>query len=154
MKQIVELQVNGESYDLYIEPKKTLLEVLREDIGLTGTKEVCDLGSCGACTVLLDNRPVLSCLTLALSCKGKEITTIEGLRKGDELHPLQSAFIEKGAIQCGMCTPGMILSAKALLEENPDPTETAVRQAIGGNLCRCTGYVKIVEAIMHASEGG
>ena len=154
MKQIVELQVNGESYDLYIEPKKTLLEVLREDIGLTGTKEVCDLGSCGACTVLRDNRPVLSCLTLALSCKGKEITTIEGLRKGDELHPLQSAFIEKGAIQCGMCTPGMILSAKALLEENPDPTEMAVRQAIGGNLCRCTGYVKIVEAIMHASAGG
>ena len=148
MKKILELQVNGDAYEILVEPKKTLLEVLREDMGLTGTKEVCDLGSCGACTVLLDDEPVLSCLTLAVACTGKKITTIEGLKKGDELHPLQSAFINKGAIQCGMCTPGMILSAKAFLDENPRPTEAEVREAIGGNLCRCTGYVKIVEAIL------
>ena len=150
---MVTLQINGESYELAIEPKKTLLEVLREDLGLTGTKEVCDLGTCGACTVLLDNKPVLSCLTLAVACKGKEIITIEGLRKGETLHPLQNSFIQKGAIQCGMCTPGMILSAKALLDENPQPTELEVRRAIAGNLCRCTGYVKIVEAILAVSQG-
>lgn len=145
------LTVNGEKHEVFIEPKQTLLEVLREDLGLTGAKEVCDMGSCGACTVLLDNKPVLSCLTLAVACTGKEITTIEGLRKGDELHPLQDAFIQKGAIQCGMCTPGFILTAKALLEENPHPSEMEVREAISGNLCRCTGYVKVVEAIMSAS---
>jgi carbon-monoxide dehydrogenase small subunit len=153
LKEMVTLQINGESYELAIEPKKTLLEVLREDLGLTGTKEVCDLGTCGACTVLLDNKPVLSCLTLAVACKGKEIITIEGLRKGETLHPLQNSFIQKGAIQCGMCTPGMILSAKALLDENPQPTELEVRRAIAGNLCRCTGYVKIVEAILAVSQG-
>ena len=153
MKEMVTLQINGESYELLIEPKKTLLEVLREEIGLTGTKEVCDLGTCGACTVLLDNRPVLSCLTLAVTCQNREITTIEGLRKGETLHPLQSSFIEHGAIQCGMCTPGMILSAKALLDENPHPTEFEVKKAISGNLCRCTGYVKIVEAIFAVSQG-
>lgn len=152
MKEMVTLQINGESYELYVEQKKTLLEVLREDIGLTGTKEACDLGTCGACTVLLDNKPVLSCLTLAIACKGRKITTIEGLKKGEQLHPLQSSFIERGAIQCGMCTPGMILSAKALLDENPHPTEAEVREAIAGNLCRCTGYVKIVEAILAVSE--
>lgn len=151
MKEVIELLINGESHELFIAPKKTLLEVLREDIGLTGTKEVCDLGSCGACTVLLGKRPVLACLTLAASCKDKEITTIEGLRSGDQLHPLQSSFIEKGAIQCGMCTPGMILSSKALLDENPQPSEREIREAISGNLCRCTGYVKIVEAIQVAS---
>ncbi|MDP6179150.1 MAG: (2Fe-2S)-binding protein [Desulfatiglandales bacterium] len=148
MKEEVTLQVNGDSYEVFIGHKKTLLEVLREDIGLTGTKEVCDLGSCGACTVLLDKKPVLSCLTLAVPCKGREIITIEGLKKGEELHPLQSSFLNLGAIQCGMCTPGMILTAKALLDENPHPTEMAVREAIAGNLCRCTGYLKIVEAIL------
>jgi carbon-monoxide dehydrogenase small subunit len=153
MKENVTLQVNGDNYELFVEPKKTLLEVLREDIGLTGTKEVCDLGSCGACTVLLDNKPMLSCLTLAVACKGKEITTIEGLANGEELHPLQNSFIERGAIQCGMCTPGFILSGKSLLDENPNPTELEVREAISGNLCRCTGYVKVVEAIM-AIPGG
>ena len=153
LKETVTLTINGESYELLIEPKKTLLEVLREDLGLTGTKEVCDMGTCGACTVLLDNKPVLSCLTLAVACKGKEITTIEGLRRGETLHPLQTAFIHKGAIQCGMCTPGMILSSKALLDENPHPTELEVRKAISGNLCRCTGYVKIVDAIMAVSKG-
>jgi len=149
---MVTLQVNGESYELFIEAKKTLLEVLREDLGLTGTKEVCDLGTCGACTVLLNNKPVLSCLILAVACKGKEIITIEGLRQGETLHPLQNSFIQHGAIQCGMCTPGMILSAKALLDENPHPTEIEVRRAISGNLCRCTGYVKIVDAILAVSQ--
>ena len=152
MKEMVTLQVNGESYELFIEAKKTLLEVLREDLGLTGTKEVCDLGTCGACTVLLNNKPVLSCLILAVACKGKEIITIEGLRQGETLHPLQNSFIQHGAIQCGMCTPGMILSAKALLDENPHPAEIEVRRAISGNLCRCTGYVKIVDAILAVSQ--
>jgi len=152
MKRVVTLRINGDSYDLLIEPKKTLLEVLREDLGLTGTKEVCDLGTCGACTVLLDNRPVLSCLTLAVACQDKEIKTIEGFRNGEKLHPLQRSFIENGAIQCGMCTPGMILTSKALLDENPYPTEMEVREAISGNLCRCTGYVKIVEAILDVSR--
>jgi aerobic carbon-monoxide dehydrogenase small subunit len=152
MKEMVTLQVNGEDHELYIEQKMTLLEALREEIGLTGTKEVCDLGSCGACTVLIDEKPVLSCLTLAVACRGKEITTIEGLRKGETLHPLQASFISHGAIQCGMCTPGMILSAKVLLDENPHPTEPEVRKAIAGNLCRCTGYVKIVDAVLAASR--
>jgi carbon-monoxide dehydrogenase small subunit len=152
MKKMVTLQVNGESHEIWIEPKMTLLGLLREEIGLTGTKEVCDLGSCGACTVLIDQKPVLSCLTLAVACEGKEITTIEGLKKGETLHPLQTAFIKQGAIQCGMCTPGMILSAKALLDENPRPTEAEVRRAIAGNLCRCTGYTKIVEAILGVTE--
>lgn len=152
MKQMVTLQINTEDYELFIEPKKTLLEVLREDIGLTGTKEVCDMGTCGACTVLIDNKPILACLTLAVACQGREITTIEGLREGETLHPLQTSFIQNGAIQCGMCTPGMILSAKALLDENPQPTEIEVRKAIAGNLCRCTGYVKIVDAILACSR--
>lgn len=152
LKQMVTLRVNGDSYEVLIEPKKTLLEVLREDLGLTGTKAVCGLGACGACTVLLDQKPVLSCLTLAVACQEKEIVTIEGLRQGEVLHPLQEAFIRKGAIQCGMCTPGMILSAKALVDENPHPTEIDVRKAIAGNLCRCTGYVKIVDAILAVSR--
>ncbi len=153
MKQEITLKINGGTYELYIEPKMTLLEVLREELGLTGTKEVCDLGTCGACTVLIDKEPALSCLTLAVTCQGREITTIEGLRKGEMLHPLQISFIERGAIQCGMCTPGMILSAKALLDETPHPTEEEIRNAIAGNLCRCTGYVKIIEAILAASCG-
>ena len=154
MKEEVMLHVNGEDYEVSIEPKKTLLEVLREDLGLTGTKEVCDLGTCGACTILLDHRPVLSCLLLAVACKGKEIVTIEGLRQGEKLHPLQNSFIQHGAIQCGMCTPGMIMTAKALLDENPHPGEADVRAAIAGNLCRCTGYVKIVDAVLAASREG
>ncbi len=154
MKEIVTFKINGEDHELLVEPKKTLLEVLREDIGLTGTKEVCDMGTCGACTVLLDNKPVLSCLTLAVACKDKEITTIEGLMKGDTLHPLQSSFIQKGAIQCGFCTPGMILSAKALLDGNPKPTEDEIKTAIEGNLCRCGGYVQIIRAIKAAAEKG
>ncbi len=148
MKQLVRLQVNGDFHELYIEPRRTLAEVLREDLGLTGTKAVCNQGACGACTVLLNNRPVLSCLSLAVACKDKTITTIEGLKQGAKLHPLQDAFIEHGAIQCGMCTPAMILTGKALLDDNPNPSQRDVSEAISGNLCRCTGYAKIVEAIV------
>ncbi len=152
-KQAVTLTVNGDQYDLALPPNRTLLEVLRDELGLTGAKEACDEGSCGACTVLLDGRPVRSCLTLAVEVEGREITTIEGLAEGGELHPIQRAFVKHGAIQCGMCTPGMILTAKALLERNPHPTEREVRMGIAGNVCRCTGYAKIVEAIM-AMAGG
>jgi len=152
MKELVSLRINGETHELFIEPNTTLLEVLREHLGFTGTKQACDMGTCGACTVLLNNRPALACLILAVACRSKEIVTIEGLRKGDQLHPLQNSFIEQGAVQCGMCTPGMILSAKALLDERPQPTEAEVRTAISGNLCRCTGYTKIVEAILAASN--
>lgn len=153
MKRIVELKVNGEMYEVAVDPRRTLLEVLREQIGLTGTKEGCDLGQCGTCTVLIDGRPALSCLTLAVEAQGKEVLTIEGLAQDGKLHPLQQAFVQYGAIQCGFCTPGMILSAKALLDETPHPTTDEVKRAIGGNLCRCTGYVKIIEAILKAAEG-
>jgi len=135
-----------------VEPRHTLLKVLRENLGLTGTKKGCDTGDCGACTVLLNGRPVNSCLVLAVEANGAKITTIEGLAKGDELHPIQEAFIQHGAIQCGYCTPGMVLSAKALLDENPHPSELEVKKAIAGNLCRCTGYVKIIRAIMSVSK--
>jgi carbon-monoxide dehydrogenase small subunit len=153
MKEIVSLKVNGNPFDLLVESRRTLAEVLREELGLTGTKEACGLGTCGACTVLIDNKPALSCLTLAVRCRGREVTTIEGLAQGKELHALQSSFIEHGAIQCGMCTPGMILTAKALLDENPRPSESEIREAISGNLCRCTGYRKIVESIVAVAEG-
>lgn len=151
MKRILKLTVNGEDREILIESHKTLLEVLREDLGLTGTKRGCDLGTCGACTVLIDGKPWLSCLTLAIAVQGKKITTIEGLAEDGKLHPLQSSFIEKGAIQCGFCTPGMILTVKAFLDENPSPSEEEVKRAISGNLCRCTGYVKIIEAILSVS---
>ena len=148
MKRIIKLHVNGEEFEVLTENHKTLLEVLREDMGLTGTKRGCDLGTCGACTVLVEGKPYLSCLTLAVDVQGKKILTIEGLAQEGELHPLQKAFVEKGAIQCGFCTPGMILTSKAFLDENPHPSEGEVKKAISGNLCRCTGYIKIVEAIM------
>jgi carbon-monoxide dehydrogenase small subunit len=154
MKRILRLHVNGETYEVLTEIHKTLLEVLREDLGLTGTKRGCDLGSCGACTVLIKGKPHLSCLTLAADAQGKEILTIEGLSRNGDLHPLQKAFIEKGAIQCGFCTPGMILTAKAFLDQHPHPSEEEAKKAISGNLCRCTGYVKIVEAILTAAENG
>jgi carbon-monoxide dehydrogenase small subunit len=147
-KQFITLRVNGEEREVAVLPNRTLLEVLREDLALTGTKEGCDDGVCGACTVLVDDKPVRACLLLAIQARGREILTIEGLAEGERLHPIQQAFIDHGAIQCGFCTPGMLLSAKALLEENPRPTELEVRQAIAGNLCRCTGYQKIVEAIL------
>jgi len=152
LKQIMVLNVNDEFYEVAVEPHRTLLEVLRDTLGLTGTKKGCDEGECGACTVLIDGEAVLSCLLLAVEAQGKRITTIEGLAKDGQLHPLQQAFIDHGAIQCGFCTPGVILSAKALLDRNPKPTEAEVRAAIAGNLCRCTGYVKSVEAILAASE--
>jgi carbon-monoxide dehydrogenase small subunit len=152
MKRIVQFTVNGESVEVAVTPNRTLIQVLREDLGLTGTKHGCGLGDCGACTVIMDGVPVNSCLVLAVQARGREIVTIEGLTGNGKLHPLQTAFIDKGAIQCGFCTPGMILSAKALLDENPRPTETEIRTAISGNLCRCTGYQKIVEAITAAAE--
>jgi aerobic carbon-monoxide dehydrogenase small subunit len=146
------LQVNGQAQTLMVPPNRTLLELLRDDLGLLGAREACDTGGCGACTVLLDGRPVYSCLVLALDCRDKSVLTIEGLAAEDgTLHPLQQAFIDHGAIQCGFCTPGMVLTAKALLDANPTPTEQEVREAIAGNICRCTGYVKIVEAIMAVS---
>jgi carbon-monoxide dehydrogenase small subunit len=152
MKHILKLHVNGEKVEVLTETHKTLLEVLREDLGLMGTKRGCDLGACGACTVLIDGESHLSCLTLAADVKGKKITTIEGLGHPGKIHPLQKAFVEKGAIQCGFCTPGMILTAKAFLDENPHPSEGEVKKAISGNICRCTGYVKIVEAILSVTE--
>ena len=153
MKVKVHLKVNGLAYETEVEPRRTLLELIREDLELTGTKEGCGLGECGTCTVLVDGKPIKSCITLAVQANGREVTTIEGLEKSDgTLHPLQQAFIDHGAIQCGFCTPGMILSGKALLDENPRPTELEVRQAIAGNLCRCTGYQKIVEAILSVAS--
>jgi len=135
-----------------VPPQKTLLEVLREDLELTGTKEGCSEGECGVCTVLLDGIPARSCLLFAVDVRGRQVTTVEGLAQGEKLHPIQNAFIEQGAIQCGFCTPGMILSAKALLDHTPSPTEDEIRVAISGNLCRCTGYQKIVKAIQAASR--
>jgi carbon-monoxide dehydrogenase small subunit len=150
--RVIRLQVNGDRHEVAVEPWRTLGEVLREDLGLTGTKHGCGDGDCGACTVLLDGRSVLSCLTLAVSANGCDIRTVEGLARGREhLHPIQEAFISKGAIQCGYCTPGMELSALYLLGRNPFPTENDIRAGLAGNLCRCTGYAKIVAAIQAAS---
>jgi carbon-monoxide dehydrogenase small subunit len=147
MKHPVGVVVNGTHYEVYVSPQRTLAEMLREDLGLTGIKQGCGEGECGACTVLLDGLPVSSCLILAVEAQGAEVTTIEGVADGAELHPLQAAFVEKGAVQCGFCTPGMILNARALLDENPDPSEHEIRTALSGNLCRCTGYQKIVDAV-------
>jgi len=147
------LTVNDTRYEVAIEPRQSLLQLLREELHLTGTKEGCSEGECGACTVLLDGKTVDSCLIFALEAQGREVTTIEGLAQGDQLHPVQKAFAEYGAVQCGFCTPGMILAAKALLDSNPHPSELEIRQGISGNLCRCTGYVKIVEAIQAAARG-
>ncbi len=147
LKQEITLTVNGEEHSLQVKVNHTLLDVLRNDLGLTGTKEGCGEGDCGACTVLLQGKPVNACLVLAVEANGKAITTIEGLARDGELHPLQKAFIEQGAVQCGFCSPGMLLTAKALLDENPTPTEEEIRMGIAGNLCRCTGYVRIVKAI-------
>jgi aerobic carbon-monoxide dehydrogenase small subunit len=152
MKQIITLKVNGDSYSLAIEPSRTLNEVLREDLNLTGTKLGCGDGDCGACTVLVDGRSVSSCLTLAVSVDGKDITTVEGLASGEELHPIQEAFLEHGAIQCGFCSAGMEMSALNLLNQNLTPTDEDIRNAISGNLCRCTGYYKIVDAIGAAAQ--
>ncbi len=150
MKRLIELKVNEEVYELAVEPHRTLLEVLRENLGLTGTKESCDVGECGTCVVIMDGKAVLSCLMLAVDAQGRDILTIEGLARDGELHPIQKAFMDHGALQCGFCTPGMVISAKALLDENPKPTEEEVREGISNVLCRCTGYQKVIEAIMAA----
>ena len=148
----MKIKVNGKEYEIKAEPNRTLLDVLRYEIGLTGTKEGCSTGDCGSCTVLLDGKAVNACLVLAVEVEGKEITTIEGLAQSGKLHPLQQAFIDEGAVQCGFCTPGMILTAKALLDANPQPTEAQIRESIAGNLCRCTGYDKIVRAIQRVAD--
>ena len=148
MKHLIELKVNGESYEVAVDAHRTLLEVLRENLGLTGAKEGCDLGTCGTCTVLIDGKAILSCLTLAVDSQNKEITTIEGLSQDGKLHPLQQNFVHHGAIQCGFCTPGMVLSALPMLKKSPKPTTEEVKRSISGNLCRCTGYTKIMAAIM------
>lgn len=150
MKRAIELNINGDTHAVLISPNNTLLEALRGQLGLTGTKRGCDLGACGACTVLIDGEAYLSCIMLAVDAVGRKITTIEGLTEGGDLHPLQGAFVEKGAIQCGFCTPGMILTAKAVLDEEKHPTEEVVKKKMAGNLCRCTGYKKIIEAVMSA----
>jgi carbon-monoxide dehydrogenase small subunit len=146
-KSQIHVDVNGEPTHVAFAPHKTLLEVLREDLGLTGTKHGCELGECGTCTVLLDGVPVLSCLVLGLACEGHAVKTVEGMADGPTLHPLQDAFAELGAAQCGYCTPGFLLTAEALLEENPHPGRPEIRDALAGNLCRCTGYIKIYEAV-------
>jgi carbon-monoxide dehydrogenase small subunit len=148
----VRLDVNDEPRELSIAPHRTLLEVLREDLGLTGTKHGCELGECGACTVLLDGEPALACLTLAVEAADRRVTTVEGLAPGAELHPLQTAFAELTAAQCGYCTPGMLMTSKALLDRNPAPSRQQIREALAGNLCRCTGYVKILDAVALAAE--
>jgi carbon-monoxide dehydrogenase small subunit len=147
----MKLNVNGEERETLFASYKTLLEVLREELALTGTKHGCELGECGACTVLLDGAPALSCLVLALECEGRSVQTIEGLARGPELHPLQAAFADFGGSQCGYCTPGVIMTAKALLDRNPSPTKQEIKEAMAGNLCRCTGYQQIVEAIEDAA---
>jgi carbon-monoxide dehydrogenase small subunit len=152
MRKIIHLTVNDQDYEIAVAPNRTLTEALREDLNFTGVKKGCGIGDCGACTVLMDGVPVFSCLVLAVEADGHKILTIEGLSQGLQLHPIQKAFIEAGAIQCGYCTPGMVLNAYALLKEKPHPTEYEIRRALSGNLCRCTGYQKIVEAIQMVAE--
>ena len=151
-KQIATLRVNGGEYQVIVKPHMLLIDVLRDELGLTGTKYACGAGDCGACTVLIDGKPSFSCLTLAVTALGKDIVTVEGLAQGGELHAIQRAFVDKGAVQCGFCTPGMILSAKALLDENLQPTRDEIKSALAGNLCRCTGYVKIIDAVEAAAQ--
>lgn len=152
-KRLLRLKVNGEIKEVATETSKTLLEVLREDLGLTGTKHGCELGECGTCTVLINNQPVLSCLVLGVESEEADIVTVEGLMKDGRTHPLQRAFAESGATQCGYCIPGIILTAKALLDQNPHPTREEIREALSGNLCRCTGYVKILDAVELVAKG-
>ena len=151
-KELIELKINGDRQALAIPPHRTLLDLLREELGLMGSKDGCNVGECGACTVLLDGEPVLSCLTLAVRCRGREVLTIEGLAREGMLHPLQEAFVHEGAAQCGYCTPGFIMMAKSILDLNPNPSDEEIRAGLAGNLCRCTGYVKIIKAIKVAAE--
>lgn len=152
MKRELRITVNGDSYHLLVETHRTLLELIRDVIGLTGTKNSCGMGECGACTVLLNGKPVNSCLVLAHEADGQEVLTIEGLSKGGTLHPIQQAFVEHGAIQCGFCTPGMIMATKALLDQKPDANGEDIRNGLKGNLCRCTGYIKVIEAVEAAQD--
>ncbi|MCS7198583.1 MAG: (2Fe-2S)-binding protein [Candidatus Bipolaricaulota bacterium] len=151
-KTSVTLIVNGETHEVLVEPRRTLLDALRKDLGLTGAKKACDEGTCGACTVLLEGKPIYACMALALECDGRTIETIEGLARDAKLHPIQEAFIEEDALQCGFCTPGQIMSVKALLDENPHPTLEDVKRAVSGNLCRCGAYPKIFKAALRAAE--
>ena len=152
MKKTIHLSINRSAYTVDVEPHWTLLDMLRDELGLTGTKRGCDKGDCGTCTVLVDGKPVNACLYLAVRANRKEILTVEGLETGEGLHPLQKSFLRNGAVQCGFCTPGMLMTSASLLEKNPEPTEEEVRSAISGNLCRCTGYQHIVEAVMSVKE--
>lgn len=150
--KVIRFTLNGDPVEIGVRDEETLIQTLRERLGLTGTKQGCDMGDCGSCTVLLDGEPVLSCLILAADVKGHTVVTIEGLSIGEELHPVQRAFHEAGAVQCGFCTPGMVLATKALLDRNPTPEDAEIRHALSGNLCRCTGYTKIVRAVKQAAE--
>jgi carbon-monoxide dehydrogenase small subunit len=152
MKQLINLRINGETHEVWTAVHKTLLEVLREDLFLTGTKHGCELGECGTCTVLIDGQPMLSCLVLPVEVQGQDILTVEGLAENGQPHPLQTAFAELGAAQCGYCIPGILVTAKSLLDQNPEPDRQTIREELAGNLCRCTGYAKIIEAIELASE--
>ena len=152
-KMVLSFTVNGEPADVAVAPNTTLLEVLRQDLGFMGVKEGCSEGVCGSCTVLMNGNPIRSCLTLALEADGADILTIEGLASGEDFHPIQRAFVDRGAVQCGFCTPGMILTSKALLERNPEPTDDDIKNALAGNFCRCTGYTKILEAVRSAASG-
>lgn len=153
MKQVIELIVNGHKHEVAVDSEELLIDVLRDSLGLTGTKKGCGEGDCCSCSVLIDGELALSCITLAIACQGKEIITIEGIEgKNGELHPIQQAYIDKGAVQCGFCTPGMIIATKALLDETPQPTKNEIKRGLSGNLCRCTGYIKIVEAVEEAAQ--
>ena len=152
MKHDITLTVNGQTYETSVEPRKTLLAVLRDQLHLTGTKEGCSTGDCGACTVIMDGATYTSCLVLGIEADGREITTVEGIAEGDRLHPVQEAYVKYGGLQCGFCTAGLIVSTAALLEENPDPTDEQIKTGLAGNLCRCTGYTKITEAVKEASR--
>jgi carbon-monoxide dehydrogenase small subunit len=153
LKQIISLNVNNDTYQVAAYPSQTLLDVLRDDLGLTGTKRSCGTGACGMCTVIIDKKAVLACLTLAVECEGKTITTIEGISNPDgTLHPLQESFVENGAVQCGFCSPGIIMTAKALIDKNPNPDEKDIKEALAGTICRCTGHFKTIEAVQKAAE--
>ncbi len=152
MKQLIELSINGLTYDAVVSPEDLLIDVMRQQLGLVGTKKGCGQGDCGTCTVLIEGRRALACLTLAITCRDKHILTIEGLETDGKLDPIQEAFVEEGAVQCGFCTPGMVMSAKALLDENPEPSRTEIKRGLSGNLCRCTGYIKIFDAVELAAR--